>query len=282
MTKRHCGIVLATVVLTVNLTAMAGYIEAVNSLSPVATWRLGESAGTTAHEEGGGVPGTYHGTALGLEGAIVGDPDTAVGFPKHSYVEIPHSSDFLLGNGTVALWFKDTGSIRTAGLFSKDSSGFDTGGHLTISTSTKGVRVRLQSTGKSYHVQSGRTGLDRWHMVGFTFGDEGMKLYLDGELADTDPYTGGLGVTSGGIGNYEPIALGAATWTSGNRTVRSLKDHYSGLIDEVSLFGTALSGCEIDTLYRSGTGEIPEPTTLAIIAAGGLGVLLRRRRRARA
>ena len=33
-----------------------------------------------------------------------------------------------------------------------------------------------------------------------------MQLYLDGQLVDSDVYTGGLGTTSGGSGNVEGIA----------------------------------------------------------------------------
>jgi len=129
MTQRHSIVVAAAVLLAVNLSAMAGYIDLVNHLDPLAVWRLGESAGSVAAESVQGIDGTYRGEVVyGQEGGIAHDSDTSVGFHARGYVEAPHSGSFLLRRGTVQLWFKDTGTIREAGLFSKDSCGYDTGG----------------------------------------------------------------------------------------------------------------------------------------------------------
>src|SRR5262245_22525465 len=62
---------------------------------PVGYWRLGEQAGPTALDASGhGSDGTYFGNpTLGQLGAIVNDPDTAIGFNgpgSRDYVEIPN------------------------------------------------------------------------------------------------------------------------------------------------------------------------------------------------
>ena len=53
------------------------------------------------------------------------------------YVEIAHSNDDLLDSGTLTLWFKADDLDGSQAMFSKDSSGFDTGGHLSVGLEAK-------------------------------------------------------------------------------------------------------------------------------------------------
>jgi len=175
----------------------------------------------------------------------------------NDYVEVPHDPSYLLDDGTVSLWFNTSDPTQDGTLFSKDSSGFDTGGHLTIRLMVTGqIEVRFQSATQDYFVRTaGAVAADVWHHVAFTFGSGGMELYVDGVLEDTDAYTGGTGATSGGIGNFEPIAIGASTWTSGNGTVIPLVKYFEGSIDETALFDSALSAIDVADLYADGLGK---------------------------
>ena len=104
-------------------------------------------------------------------------------------------------------------------------------------------------------------------------GSDGMKLYIDGVLADSDPYTGGLGTTSGGTGNYEPIAIGANTWASGDLVLTPLSGFFDGLIDEVAILDQSLSAQTIQDLYSSvATPEyvVAEEATLNVSVAEGV------------
>ena len=250
------------------LSARGDYGSLVESYNPTNYWRLGEDSGPIAFDQVGTLDGTYHGgVGLGEAGAVAGDTAARFWTRRPGYLEIPHSDDLLLDSGTITFWFKDTGSIRMSGLLSKDSSGFDTGGHLTIFTERQGLSVRLQSTTASYSVQSDPFALDQWYRVAFTFGSGGMSLYLDGLLVDSDDYTGGLGSTSGGAGNFEPLVLGANSWWSGNQMARPLGDFYSGLLDEVAIFDYALTPDEVQALHDPG---VPDPSTFALLALGTL------------
>lgn len=268
----------AMVLLCVASAAWADYPTDVLSMGPVAYWRLGESSGTIAADaSGNSLHGDYSGVTLGQPGALFGDADTAAAFDgAASFVQIDHDSAMLLDSGTVLLWFMDTDGVQTAGLFSKDSAGYGTGGHLNVMINTGRLVARLQSTDNYYEVTSGFISADRWYMAALTFGATGMKLYMDGALADTDGYTGGLGTTSGGAGNYEPLALGANTWSSGDLTIQPLVHHFSGRMDEVAIFDGALSVDDIAQLYETGT--TPEPGALALLALGGLALIRRKRK----
>ncbi len=169
------------------------------------------------------------------------------------YVEIAHSNDDLLDNGTLTLWFQAEDLDGNQTLFSKDSSGFDTGGHLTVGLEGDRILVRLQSTKTSEYIRSpaGSVTADAWHHLALTWGADGMKLYLDGELAGSDSYTGGLGRTSGGKGNFEPITLGGAQRHSGNLVANKLREFFAGSIKSVAIHDSALDAASVATLYEA-------------------------------
>ena len=249
------------------------------SLNPVSYWRLGETSGTSVTDIGsvGNATGTYNGPSLGESDPINGDPDSAAGFNRTEldYIEIAHVDAYLLDEGTVQLWFNADDLAQDQTLFSKDSSGLDNGGHLTIRVLSDGrIETRLQSTSGDNFVYSGAGSVTagNWHHIAFTFGYGGMQLYLDGSRVDTNPYAGGFGTTSGGAGNKEPIAIGAGTRTSGNGTVTPLNDYFDGRIDEVAIFGTALSGADINRLNGGALQHytLAEDTSLSVAAAEGV------------
>lgn len=279
---RLLGFLAATLLLATSPTHAYEYSDAVLAKNPIGYWRLGDTGGSSAVDAAGGNDGNYHGNySLGNPGPFAGQGDSDGALDTwnggHGYVEIAHSADYLLSEGTYALWFYDDGHIGDqAGLFSKDSSGYDTGGHLSMYTRSDGrVELRMQSTSASYTVSSdaGSFNLNEWVHVAFTFGANGMQLYLDGQLVDNNSYTGGM------TGNYEPIALGASTVQSGNGTIHNLTGKFSGLLDEFSIFDTALSASDIQDLYTgtvpSGGGAVPSPAPLSLL---GLCVALLGRR----
>jgi hypothetical protein len=75
-----------------------------------------------------------------------------------------------------------------------------------------------------------------------------MALYIDGGAPVTDPYIGGLGVTSGGAGNFEPIAFGAGTTVSDDLLVTPTTEFFAGYMDDVQIIDRALTLPEILTL----------------------------------
>ena len=170
---------------------------------------------------------------------------------NNDYIEVAHDDAYLLDNGSIQLWFNADDLAQDQALFSKDSTGYDTGGHLNLMLTTSGrLNLRLQSANgdQELYSASGSVSAGQWHHVVVTFGDAGMQLYLDGSLVDSDAYTGGLGTTSGGSGNYEPIAIGANTYGSGDLTITPLVEFFDGRIDEVAIFGSQLSQADVQRL----------------------------------
>lgn len=236
------------------------YNTYLSSLNPVGYWRLGESSGTTVVDEIGTNSGTYaNSPTLSVSGATLDDTDTSVTFagtPDNDtgdYAEIAHHGDYLIDEGTIQLWFNTSDVTQNAYLFSKDHNGFGNGGHVQIGINPSShVTVRLQDTVTEYTLES-TTALtaDVWHHVAFTFGVAGMELYVDGVLEATDVYTGGLGTSSGGSGNTEPIVLGASSQTSTAGSATPTNLHYGGKIDEVAILNTQLAPEQVKNLYAA-------------------------------
>jgi hypothetical protein len=92
----------------------------------------------------------------------------------------------------------------------------------------------------------------RWYSISATWGSAGMKLYVDGELKDEDPYKGGIYAGT----NY--CFIGADTWG------------YYGYadLDEIRIYNRALSESEIRGLAAS----VPLPPTLLLLGSCLLGL----------
>jgi len=257
------------------------FADAVMAHNPISYWRLGELAGSTAVDETGLNNGTYAGPDLGQPGSVINDPDTSAYFNGgFDHVAIPHHAAYELDQGTILFNFQDQNSIHDTGLFSKDSDGFDQGGNFSIFTTADGrIEARLQDTAADHITLTDPfIQLDTWYQVALTFGPSGMHLFINGQEVDSDPYTGGLGTTSGGTGNVEPIVLGAsASISDPGGVLGPLTDYFSGLIDEVVVFGEALPPQVIDELYI--TKVVPEPTTAAFVLLGAGALVINRRRR---
>lgn len=217
-------------------------------------WKLDETSGSVAADA----------SVLANNGTYVNQPTlgatsfnpsvlgTAVQFDgTNDYIRIPHHDSMLADNGSVAFWFFATDINAAQGLLSKDSSGFDTGGHLTLHLANGKVSVRQQSTSTSYTLESLPVTGSAWHHVAFSWGSTGMVLYVDGaEVASNPAYTGGLGTTSGGTGNFEPMVLGANTWVSGDLTENTLVGYFVGSMDDARFYSRTLCPGEIQDLFN--------------------------------
>ncbi|MEM9374265.1 MAG: LamG domain-containing protein, partial [Planctomycetota bacterium] len=219
---------------------------------PISAWLFQESAGsTTAGDSSEVSDGLVRGGVVFGEPGVNGSSTAAYFDGSGDYIEVPHHDDYLIDEGTVVLWFKAESLSTRRELFSKDSSNFDTGGHITIhADNKKRVRVRIQSaTGDDWLTSSSNVlSEDEWHHIAFVFGPGGCELYVDGELEDTDSYQGGLGSTSGGIGNHEPLVIGGNTWQSGDLVATPVKNYFKGWIDDVAILPQRLGESDIFVL----------------------------------
>ena len=217
--------------------------------TPIALWRLGEPVGINTVDEVGNHDGTYVDSPdLGVPGIFAGN--TAVEFDgDDEFVEVPHDDRFLLNDGSVSVWFRPDNSSTLQGILSKDSSGYDTGGHLDIRIESGRVRVRLQSTTESHTLETGSINSNEWYHLVVNFGSGGYEVYMNGVLQQSSSYQGGLGTSSGGAGNHEPITFGVSQQLSGNQTTAGSDRPFRGRIDEVAIYSRAFAPEEVQWLY---------------------------------
>ena len=254
--------------------AGVGYQGVVLSDNPVAYWRMDEASGNTLSDtSGNGHTATATNATYGAAHPLYSDPaNTAVDFgPSSAWAktDAPILASEFAGGGdyTIELWFNaDTRHQGDLLAFTQAPSG----GHTIL--------LELESNGKIRYLHrvpaGGSGGVDiyssqlydpaEWnHLVAVRQGGD-MALYLNGVQ---DPVTASFGAN---VVDDMDLTFGRLSPTSGIR-------HFNGLMDEVALYDRALSADEIRMHYYAAT---PEPATLSLLAAGALGLLARRRRRA--
>ncbi len=161
------------------------------------------------------------------------------------------SEPLLLANGTIELWFNADDVGARQGLFSKDAAGQGTGGHISAAVQNGLVSVGLEGlTGGAFVQGAVQAGTDT-HLV-FTFGAGGMQLFLNGLLVDSDGFTGGLDIGVDGLGNFEPLVLGALIDGSPNRALGAPTNSFAGTFDEFAIYDHALAAAEIEQLFQAG------------------------------
>jgi hypothetical protein len=190
---------------------------------------------------------------LGVEG---------VDLEHGEYIAVPHQPAYELAEGTIQLWFKADNALKEQALLAKDAAGLGAG-ELLIWLDDGDLRVKLESATDRHVIRADnvvRSGT--WYQLTFTFGPQGMKLYLDGALVGQNAYTGGL------VGNTRPVVLGGSNADDRPGGQLTVKDPFNGRIDEVALFGSALTPEQIAQTLQKGANAVVAPADVHDVLAG--------------
>jgi hypothetical protein len=119
----------------------------------------------------------------------------------------------------------------------RDCCGTYNGYSLLASHGSGGVATFRVWNSTIYSVQGITNTTNQWHFFVATFNGELLKLYIDGQLEGFSNYKGAIGT---------PASFNFAIGGMGyNPSVYNMK----GLIDEVRVYGRALTDSEIKALY---------------------------------
>lgn len=208
--------------------------------SLAAHWSFAETGGELTSDESGNL---LNGTLLN---GLLHTPGSSITFDgADDYIEVLDSELFQLSAATISVWFMPTTTGVDQAILSKDSSGDDAGGHLSIYWDANGsVRARLQDNqNNDYEVASIPMPINQWHHIALTFGgNEGITMYIDDVVAGKNPYTGAL------IRNEEPLVIGAGTDVSGNLTATPINKAFAGQIAQVQIYDRQLLRDELTSL----------------------------------
>lgn len=226
------GLLSAGAALTVTTPAAGSYPEAVMTNGPINYWRLGETAGTTAFDSYGGLDGTYtNGVTLGVAGGLpFGGANTAVDFDGVGGQIVLNGSG-VPAPWTAVFWVKRTDPVQPSSALIDDRIA-PVSSSLRLeswqNTGTAGfVRYGVSDYFYTYSAPSGE-----WIQMVFVGRTNGTDLYINGTLRESNPNSIPL--------PRRKIAASTAA------------DYLKGTLDEISLYGKALSDTAIANLYAAG------------------------------
>jgi len=217
--------------------------------APASYWRLGESSGTTAADQQAKNPGTYVGSpTLGNLG-LVGDGDKAVMFKAASsqFVRVPD------GGAAVGLDLT-TGCTLEAIVRPTDLAGehhIVNKNHYNLIFSGDQVRFELELNDGTNFNRFQAFGVHLGFQAGYTYHVAAvydktaatMTTYMNG-VASGSPLSvpAGRNITT----DDDPLCIGC--------NYNGAEYFFDGVIDEVAVYGTALSATRIATHYTAMTG----------------------------
>jgi hypothetical protein len=243
------------------------YRQTVLASTPVGYWRLDEQSGTSAVDlSGNNNTGTYTGGVTLQQVGAVGDGTYSTKFDGvDGWITIPDSASLSpTAAVTVEAWVMPTAFPPSAanGIVCKDVGG-------TTSTNPAYV-LQIDQFGKAVFginslpdtfttaTASSALTLNRWsHVVG-TYDGANMFLYVNGVQVATTAVVVAIDNTTGtlNIGRQKTTAVTTRFW--------------SGRIDEVAVYSTALTAATILTRYNIGLRR-PSVYENMILQAGPLG-----------
>jgi hypothetical protein len=221
-----------------------------------------DSSGNTViyDSSGNNLHGSYTSTAATYAQGIIGND--ALYYDETDVVRI---FDGVLEKTSVAMsiWIKaldnqtDRAGIVDKGLYSEEGYGITV--YYDTENGTNLIRVSY-GLGTSYQHILSPTGLfdNEWHHIAVNIGGVGNTdtLWIDGDIKYNQP-------SAGDIDNQpSPLLLG-------RRQLQAWL--FNGTMDDLRIYGSPLSSDNVTNLYNMG-GPIPEPATLALLAAGAVGL----------
>ncbi len=210
------------------------YRAEVTADAPVSYFRLSEVLGTTAVDERGISNGTYaSGYTLGVADALANDGNTAVDFDGTSgRVSVPDAPALQLSTTvSIEAWVRPDTLTGPRWIVNK---GNQYRLHIQDGTTYFGIRT---PAGTDLNVTTTLVATASWQHVVGTFDGTTMVLYRNGENVGQASFTDTIQTATA------PLFIGALDDTSG---------FFDGGIDEVAVYGNALTAARVLTHYRRG------------------------------
>ncbi len=202
--------------------------------SPIIYYRMDTASGSSVTDvTGNSSNGTITGTPIyGANGALYGNSDTAMGLSGSQYISVP-TTNTPLGNApfSVDFWM----------LINAVPSGYPAVFGMGVTGVRTHMSIYLNPSGQFYvETGGGQIGylvpsLNVWHYAAVTWNGTTMFVWLDGSSVNYNP------------GN---LALSYGNCVIGNDT--GLANFFTGTLDEVAIYGSALSADQVMAHYYAG------------------------------
>ena len=216
-------------------------------------------SGNTKDYSGNGKHGLNDGAQLTPD--RFGQSGQAYFFNGSSKIRIPHHEDFNVYPITISAWFRTTDS-NPGHLIDKYNNATWNGWGLSVLDNGVGVsgtgfylvgrNDALISGYDGYPIFETQTGLNdgRWHQLVLVVDGESGRVFLNGQLQDTQVWRGTPARSQSYhdlyIGHYlDTAAPNQGPWT-----------YFDGDIDDIRVFGRALTTQEVGQLYQQDAGSL--------------------------
>jgi len=166
---------------------------------------------------------------------------------KGDYQELGHDPLLALAAGTYSVKFNasDVSGVHT--IFSKDANGYGAGGHLTSYIKDGVLQLRFQSDGKSEYLKLGSVEVGREYNLSVSFGDDGLKAYIDGIFAGAK-----AGFKQTMEVNQESLVLGASAMHRYDSS-QAANYEFAGTITDFAIYGEQLNSWDLAILSGNGS-----------------------------
>ena len=200
--------------------------------------------------------GEIVGNAQWVEGMVGGALEIVGG----SRVEIPEIPQYdVTGEMSLLTWMRTPAATTTWARMIDKSQWQNTGFDLVLTLGATIPRLEFFVNGTTSLVD-GTTAVDdnEWHFIAATFGEQTLRIYVDGVMEGEAGSTGGVDINP----NDWPLFLGAESSSNGGQ-------QYTGALDEVAMFNRVLAEDEILDIFLNGmpASELaasPQPEDKAI------------------
>lgn len=214
--------------------------------SAIAFWRFGETSGTSAVDAtGNGHTGTYQ-NGVGLnsrslcEAALLNGSASFDG--SNDYVSVPDSAAWDVANISIEFWIQTSSVVAGQRIIERDDAANASWVVLMVSGE---LRFRIFIGGVAKLLSTGvliNDGIP--HHIVCTYDGAFMKAYVDGSRVGTP-----LAQTGNIDTGASTINIGGSPGTGAYTT---------GLLDEVAIYGYALSNAQVRARFQAGSGLLHE------------------------
>jgi hypothetical protein len=276
--------------------AMASsYSNAVTALGPDAYWRMQDTSGVGTDQVGNAHPlNNFNGITRGTAGPSLPGMELnelSYGFSGGSGADTsntPYVPVTGTGARTEILWAQETTSVATLGgiqnlseygvysgsanQFTAFSLGIDSGYDYINGGGSVGYDVfTLNIQGRQVEATTTPIVPGTWYMLAAVFPNGlttlgNAQLYVNGVPQSLIDDTSAVPATATGA---DALPFRVGQWHGGYGL--------NGDETEMSFFDNALSGSQIQGLYNTATGNVPEPASMSVLGVLSL-IALRRRR----
>ena len=197
----------------------------------ISQWKLNSNSGTTAIDS----ESTNDGNIIGAQW-VTGVEGSALEFNGSSdYVNVPNASNLNPSQEITMMAWAKTFENKTAKIAQKG----DWDGHGIYQDNWNGWKcgIRMETnTSHSIYWGDGVPMFDEWYLVTMTYDGSAMKLYVNGQLKNQKAISGNLKI------NSRDFSIGSDN---------GAQKFFNGSIDDVRLYGKALSQAEIQFIFNN-------------------------------